>query len=46
MSVAKGKFYIFPVSDLHLGHEKFNSEFLNFGIKHSEKQVKTNAFTC
>ena len=22
MSVAKGKFYIFPVSDLHLGHAR------------------------
>ena len=33
MSVAKGKFYIFPVSDLHLGHEKFNNEFFKFWDK-------------
>ena len=28
--LGKGKLYIFPVSDLHIGHKNFNERFFNF----------------
>lgn len=31
--MAKGKFYIFPVSDLHIGHENFNMGFFKYWEK-------------
>lgn len=31
--MAKSSFYVFPVSDLHIGHEKFNLEFFKYWEK-------------